>query len=143
METSGLDHVVLSVSDVQRSHRFYQDILGFEVNCTPDDYANRIYAGSCTFMVGAVEITLISHDQTPTADRFSEFRIGLDHLSFKAPDETALHTLADRLQQAGVETNGVETYMPSGKHYVVFRDPDNIQLEYWLTTPDQHIQREE
>jgi len=33
---------------------------------------------------------------------------------------------------AGAETKGVETYEPSYKKSVTFRDPDNIQLEYWL-----------
>jgi catechol 2,3-dioxygenase-like lactoylglutathione lyase family enzyme len=64
-------------------------------------------------------------------DRFNEFRIGLDHLSFTAPDESALQSLAERLLAAGVETKGVETYH-TGNKYVAFRDPDNIQLEYWL-----------
>jgi hypothetical protein len=34
-----------------------------------------------------------------------------------------------------VETKGVELYAAAGKKYVSFRDPDNIQLEYWLDTP--------
>ena len=86
-------------------------------------------------MVGGVEISLLTHRETPPNDRFSEFRIGLDHLSFKAPDEAALHALAEKLIAAGVETKGVELYKPSGKKYVSFRDPDNIQLEYWYDTP--------
>ncbi len=48
------------------------------------------------------------------------------------PTEAALHALADKLIAAGVDTKGVEIYAPTGKRYVVFRDPDNIQLEYWL-----------
>jgi catechol 2,3-dioxygenase-like lactoylglutathione lyase family enzyme len=55
----------------------------------------------------------------------------LDHLSFTALSEAALQSLAERLQAAGVETKGVETYH-TGNRYVAFRDPDNIQLEYWL-----------
>jgi catechol 2,3-dioxygenase-like lactoylglutathione lyase family enzyme len=55
----------------------------------------------------------------------------LDHLAFTAPGEAALHSLAEHLQASGVETKGVETYH-TGNKYVAFRDPDNIQLEYWL-----------
>ena len=65
------------------------------------------------------------------ADRFNEFRIGLDHLAFSAPSEEALHAFAARLLAAGVETQGVEKYF-TGNLYVAFRDPDNIQWEYWL-----------
>ncbi|HVO72244.1 MAG TPA: VOC family protein [Aggregatilineaceae bacterium] len=130
MDTSGLDHVVLTVSDLERARAFYGDLLGFEILEEPEYGAVLLY-----FMVGGVEITLVHHSRTPPGDRFSEFRIGLDHLSFVAPDEAALRALADRLIAAGVDTRGVETYAPNGKRYVAFRDPDNIQLEYWLNQP--------
>jgi glyoxylase I family protein len=130
MDTSGLDHVVLSVSDLDRARAFYGDLLGFEIREEPEYLGGALY-----FMAGGVEITFVHHGRTPPGDRFSEFRIGLDHLSFVAPDEAALHTLADRLIAAGVDTQGVETYAPNGKRYVAFRDPDNIQLEYWLNQP--------
>jgi glyoxylase I family protein len=132
METPGLDHIDLTVSDLERSRQFYADILGFELTTTPIDYPNKLFAGSHSFMVGGVEICLIKHPDTATEDRFNEKRIGLDHLSFKAPNEEALHALAKRLKEAGVETKGVEVFEPNGKKYVSFRDPDNIQLEYWL-----------
>jgi hypothetical protein len=40
--------------------------------------------------------------------------------------------MADKLLLAGVETKGVEQFVHTGHSYVAFRDPDNIQLEYWL-----------
>ncbi len=129
MKTSGLDHVVLSVTDLERAHRFYGDLLGFEIR---EGEEPEYPAGALYFMVGGVEITLVHHPRTAPGDRFSEFRVGLDHLSFAAPDLAALHALADKLIAAGVDTKGVEVYAPTGKHYVAFRDPDNIQLEYWL-----------
>ncbi len=132
MKTTGLDHIDLSVSNLEHSRQFYADILGFEINDFPDDYANPLFAGTFSFVVGGVEIGFIQHPETTSDDRFSEFRIGLDHLSFKAPDEESLYAFAERLIQAGVDTKGVETFYPSGKQYVSFRDPDNIQLEYWL-----------
>jgi catechol 2,3-dioxygenase-like lactoylglutathione lyase family enzyme len=44
----------------------------------------------------------------------------------------ALPEVADRLVTAGVDTKGVEQFGHPGNRYVAFRDPDNIQLEYWL-----------
>lgn len=126
METPGLDHVVLTVTDKERAKAFYGDLLGFTIQ-----YEAEYLGGSYYFKVGGVEISLVQHDRTAPGDRFSEFRVGLDHLSFVAPSLEALHALADKLIAAGVETNGVETWV-NGKHYVAFRDPDNIQLEYWL-----------
>jgi glyoxylase I family protein len=132
MKTSGLDHMVLTVTDLERARRFYGDLLGFEIEGGEEP---EYPSGAFYFVVGGVEITLVHHDRIPSGDRFSEFRVGLDHLSFRAPDEAALHGLADKLIAAGVDTKGVETHAPSGKRYIVFRDPDNIQLEYWLYKP--------
>ena len=135
METSGLDHIDLTVSDLERSRQFYGDLLGFDLTALPQDYADPLFAGSYSFMVGGVEICLIKHVETSPGDRFNETRIGLDHLAFKAPNEAALHALVEKLVQAGVKTKGVELFEPSRKLSVTFRDPDNIQLEYWLDEP--------
>ena len=82
--------------------------------------------------MGDVFVYVIPSPKPIEGDRFSEFRIGLDHLSFSAPDEAALHELAEQLIDAGVDTQGVEVFELTGNKYIAFRDPDNIQLEYWL-----------
>jgi catechol 2,3-dioxygenase-like lactoylglutathione lyase family enzyme len=131
MQTSGLNHIVLSVSDLDRSRRFYGDILGFDIHRLPADFPG-IYAGSFFFAIGGVHIFFLAHGQLSPGDSFSEFRIGLDHLSFNAPSEDAMNALVNRLRAAGVKTTDVEIFEPSGAKYVMFRDPDNIQLEYWM-----------
>jgi glyoxylase I family protein len=122
METSGLNHIILTISNVAKSRTFYGDLLGF----TLVDIAD----GFC-FVTGGVAFFFFPSNHPLPNDRFNEFRIGLDHLSFAAPNETALYSLADKLMASGIETQGVELYH-TGNKYVAFRDPDNIQLEYWL-----------
>ena len=122
MKTTGLNHVILTISDVKRSSAFYRDLLGFEIQEIADGFM---------FKNGGVAFFFFPSSHPLPHDRFNEFRIGLDHLAFSAPDEQALHDLAEILQKAGVATQGVEVYH-TGNQYVAFRDPDNIQLEYWL-----------
>jgi len=122
METPGLNHIIMTIKDVQTSREFYGGLLGFETKNIVDGFF---------IVTGEVSIFFFSPRQPIPEDRFNEFRIGLDHLAFTAPNEAALYSLAERLQAAGVETKGVETYH-TGNKYVAFRDPDNIQLEYWL-----------
>jgi glyoxylase I family protein len=129
VNTPGLNHVILTVSNLEQSRAFYGDLLGFEIKDIPPEYGNL-----CYFMVGNVSIWLITHEQTPPHDRFSEFRLGLDHLAFSAPDAQALHDLVATLRAAGADTTDVKTFHDRWL-YVVFRDPDNIQLEYWLDEP--------
>lgn len=124
MDTPGLNHIILTVSDVERSRSFYADLLGFTVTVFEDH--------SFYFTSGGVMVFFYPSRQPIAGDRFSEFRIGLDHLSFTAPSREALDALAARLISAGVPTQGVEQFAPTGNWYVAFRDPDNIQLEYWL-----------
>jgi glyoxylase I family protein len=122
METSGLNHIIMTIKDVNISRAFYSDLLGFELEIIADGFFLR---------TGGVTIFFFPSSHPLPGDRFNEFRIGLDHLSFTAPSEAALQSLAERLLEAGVDTKGVETYH-TGNKYVAFRDPDNIQLEYWL-----------
>ena len=122
METSGLNHIIMTIMDVNTSRAFYGDLLGFEITEIEDGFFLR---------TGGVAIFFFPSRYPLQDDRFNEFRIGLDHLSFSAPSEDALQSLAEQLIAAGVDTKGVETYH-TGNRYVAFRDPDNIQLEYWL-----------
>ena len=117
MQTPGLNHIILTVSNTERSRAFYGDLLGFPVTMIEEDPDKSFFFPS----------------RLPTPnDRFSESRIGLDYLSFSAPSKEALQELADKLTAAGVDTKGVEQFIHTGNWYVSFRDPDNIQLEYWL-----------
>ena len=122
MKTTGLNHIILTVSNVKRSSVFYGDLLGFELHTIADGFM---------FKCGGIAFFFFPSSHPLPDDRFNEFRIGLDHLAFTASDEQALHDLADKLQKAGVATEGVEIYH-TGNQYIAFRDPDNIQLRYWL-----------
>lgn len=127
MQTPGLNHIIMTVANVERSRVFYADVLGFEVIVIEEDPDKSFF-----FSCGGVQFFFFPSRRPLPADRFSEFRVGLDHLSFTAPSREALDELAATLKAAGVETNGVEQFPHTGNWYVAFRDPDNIQLEYWL-----------
>ena len=127
MLTPGLNHIILTVSNTERSRAFYGELLGFPIIVMDGDPDK-----SFLFKCGEVQFFFFPSRQPLPNDRFSEFRIGLDHLSFTAPSQEALHELVEKLRAAGVDTNGVEQFAPTGNLYVAFRDPDNIQLEYWL-----------
>jgi catechol 2,3-dioxygenase-like lactoylglutathione lyase family enzyme len=127
MESPGLNHIILTVGDLEKSRAFYGALLDFELHNVSDEDPTKGFwftsGGTAFFMMP-------SRDPIP-GDRFSENRIGLDHIAFSAPSEAALNDLAATLIAGGVDTKGVETFS-TGNRYITFRDPDNIQLEYWL-----------
>lgn len=92
----------------------------------------------CRVAVGDARLILRSPlPGTPGGDRFSEFRIGVDHVAFAVSDREELDALIGRLRQAGVETRGIQTFTDPDepadtKEFVCFRDPDNVQVEFYM-----------
>lgn len=127
MDSPGLNHIILTVGDLEKSRAFYGALLDFELHNVSDDDPSMGF----WFTSGSIAFFMMPSREPIPGDRFSEFRIGLDHIAFSAPNEAALNELAATLIAGGVDTKGVETFS-TGNRYVAFRDPDNIQLEYWL-----------
>jgi catechol 2,3-dioxygenase-like lactoylglutathione lyase family enzyme len=76
-----------------------------------------------------IAIGLHHHDANP-GQLFHESQTGLDHISFGVADRTDLDAWAAWLDELGIEHSGViDTDNPVPYSVIVFRDPDNIQLE--------------
>jgi len=69
---------------------------------------------------------------TPGDDQFTERRIGLDHLAFGVSSGEVAR-LAKVLEDAGVPNSGVKKD-PLGPAMITFRDPDNVQWEFFENT---------
>ncbi len=95
MDTPGLNHVVITVSDLARAKAFYGELLCFPINDMPE---YKIFS----FTAGGISFWFVSHDSVPKGDRFSEFRVGLDHLSFTAPSEEALQAVQEGVRRPRV-----------------------------------------
>jgi glyoxylase I family protein len=128
----GISHVELTVADCAASAAWYQRVLGFRLMThTPEErfevYAMRHPSG--------VTVDVMTHRET-RHERFDERRVGLDHLSFQVRDRDELEVWAGHLDQSGVDHTGIIDAEFGAT--VVFRDPDNIQLELMVhPTPEQ------
>jgi len=136
--TGQIHHLRLTVTDLERSRRFYTSLLGFDVaveSPPPDDPSAaetfKILFGGVVMVRGSLLMGL--RPMAPAGDRFSPDRVGLDHLSFSVDSRADLERAVVLLDEAGV-THGVITSMPSfGIDVLSFEDPDGMQLE--LTAP--------
>jgi catechol 2,3-dioxygenase-like lactoylglutathione lyase family enzyme len=120
---SGFHHVTLNVTDLPRSRAFYAGVLGFEVDQDLPGYKLRVRVGE-----SGARLVLCPPPGPVDADRFSEYRVGLDHLSFGA-SRADLDRMADLLAAAGVRAD--LSHDPLGTAVLSFRDPDNIALEFF------------
>jgi catechol 2,3-dioxygenase-like lactoylglutathione lyase family enzyme len=121
----GVHHVILTVSDVARSTYFYEQVLG--TPAFPGDKRVRCISGG-TFLLCLQYPPAHAHPH----DRFDENRIGLDHIGFAVESRTQLEELLLVLADLAVPTAGIEFDPDGAGEYVCFRDPDNIQVEFYV-----------
>jgi len=117
----GLHHTALLCADVERTVRFYQDVLGFPLT---EMVENRDYAGSTHFFFDIGNGNLLAFFDLPGLDLgpYAEVLGGLHHMAISV-DPAHWAELRTRLGEAGVE------YAEESGTSVYFRDPDGARLE--------------
>jgi len=121
-----LTHVALTVRDLSVSVPWYEALLGGEPALDEDtdpDFHHTVY------LLGNTLLGLHQHAKPAPDERFSEFRVGLDHVAFGCADRAELERWALRLDELGIEHSEIkDRAYGSG---VSFRDPDGIALEFF------------
>lgn len=115
IKTTGIDHVVLWVNDLERAKAFYIDLLGMTVN--------HEGGGNCFLWCGNDQVALFK----TRGGAVTEGGIELNHMALKMEPESYEATKA-RLENAGVYVHG----RPGDDTCIYFDDPDGhgLQLLY-------------
>jgi catechol 2,3-dioxygenase-like lactoylglutathione lyase family enzyme len=127
---TGFGHIDLTVTDVDRSVRWWEEVMGFKLVVTDQRRGFKVCNVLHPSFFG---IGLVEHSNRGS-DRFDEHVVGLDHLALRVPDRDALEAWAKHLDALGIPHSGVQE--ENGGPLIVFRDPDNIQLELWAFDPN-------
>jgi len=121
---TGVHHVALTVRDLDVSVAWYCDLFAM----TP--VMEQPHAGGRATILRHPDtglfIGLHAHDADPGGP-FAETRTGLDHLCLSVPDRPTLQAWQQRLSDRGIPQSPIADR--SYGQVLVFRDPDNIQLE--------------
>jgi len=138
VRSTGIHHVDLVVSDLERALEFYRAVLGplgwHGVSEAPGERGETI-----RYLYGpGSSVGLREAPKGRVGAPVDRYCIGLHHLCFEVESLTALAAAADRLREHGATiTDGPREfpeYRP-GYHAVFFLDPDGLKLELVWTPP--------
>ncbi|GAA4482575.1 VOC family protein [Actinoallomurus oryzae] len=117
----GLHHAALLSSDVERTIRFYQDLLEFPLT---EIVENRDYRGSNHFFFDIGNGNLLAFFDFPGLDLgpYAEVLGGLHHVAISV-DPPTWERLRGKLDAAGVP------YQTESGTSIYLRDPDGARLE--------------
>jgi glyoxylase I family protein len=127
---TGIQHVGLTVTDVEASCAWYQRVLGLQRQFREAHHGSD--DGGYAVVLGTSDMSLnvgIDHHPANRGEHFDATRTGLDHVCFQVASVEALDMWAAHLDSEGVAHSGV--YAMDGMPIVLltFDDPDGIQLE--------------
>jgi glyoxylase I family protein len=138
IQTGDIHHLRLTVTDVERSRRFYTGVLDFEVvvESPPHDDPSaaevfKVLFGGVVMSRGTLLLGL--RPMAPPADRFDPDRVGLDHLCFGVASHDHLEQALRAMEEYGVVHGEITRLAAFGIEVLSFEDPDGVQLE--LTAP--------
>ena len=118
MQLEGIDHVAMGVRDIERSAKWYIDVLGFK------RLHEGMWNGVPTFIgKGNTGIALFPSNVEPKTSEHREIR--MLHLAFRADRKNFL-VARQELKQRGIKFEFQDHEIA---HSIYFRDPDGHQLE--------------
>ncbi len=130
MRSSGVHHVDLVVSSIERSLPFYRDLLGplgwHGLQEVEGERGETIF-----YLSGPGTSIGLREAQTRGFEPYDRYRIGLHHICFEAFSRADVEERAEWLRAQGAEIeSGPEEYgYQPGYYAVFFYDPDGLKLE--------------
>ncbi len=115
-----IHHIKLTVKNLEISKKFYESLPGFKCVANYPDFI--------MFSVGNFYLGLTTHSGKSSMESFSEFRIGLDHISFDVKSKQDLETALGFFNKNKIPHGKIDK-LSNDLLILPFRDPDNIQLE--------------
>lgn len=115
-----IHHIKLTVRDLEISKIFYESLPGFKCVANYPDFI--------MFSAGNFYLGLTSYQGKTPKNLFSEFNVGLDHFSFEVKSKQDLEGGLEFFDKNKIPHGKIEK-LSNNLLTLVFRDPDNIQLE--------------
>ncbi|HKX25004.1 MAG TPA: VOC family protein [Actinomycetota bacterium] len=131
MEVKELGHIVLYVRDLERSRRFYGEVLGWKE-------VARMGGQGAVFSSGRTHHELLLLEVGPqAAPTPAPPRVGMYHFGLKIGEtDEELRAALNELLEAGVKVNGSADHTVT--HSLYIEDPDGNEIELYIDVqPEQ------
>jgi len=129
VRSTGVHHVDLVVSSIERSLAFYTGLLGpLGFHRVSEVEGER---GETIWYIGGPGSSVGLREAQSESEPYDRYRVGLHHIAFEAQSRADVDERADwlRTQDVELESEPQEyTYSP-GYYAVFFYDPDRLKLE--------------
>ena len=129
---TGVHHVSVTVRDVEASAAWYEKVFGLTRLPITFPHHDKEDTGYAVLLLDPASSLLfgLHHNAGNDGAEFDEQKTGLDHFGFSVADRSAMDDWVAKLDELGIEHSGVRDITePIPFSTLVFRDPDNIQLE--------------
>ncbi len=128
MLLKGINHLAFITGDMEKTIRFYRDLLGMELVAGIGHDGYRHYF----FQAGSAQVAFFEYEGArPMERKFhgspTREPLGFDHVAFSVGSRDDLFGLKDKLEAAGFEVTGAVDHGTLWSIY--FFDPNNIPLE--------------
>ena len=131
-------HMAISVKDIDKSLKFYRDLLGFEVDWEKDHYSGEAFSSIAGFSEAEARIVMLKgygarvelfkyytpagkeHDPRPQCD------FGITHFALSVKN---IHQIYERLSHDGVQFNCPPRSPRPGVWATYMKAPDGVTIE--------------
>lgn len=142
INSSGVSHLRLTVTDITRSKAFYDQVFDWPVAIDNSDrvgepgmrespeefYGGTVYQTPSGQLFGLRPVA-------PAGQGFDSEHTGLDHVSFWVDSREELVAVEQRLESTGIRHGQVTDLPDSGLAILSFSDPDGVHLELTAVLP--------
>lgn len=119
-----IGHVVLSVSDIERSTKFWTEIMGFK-------FSDKNEGGMMFFRNSTDHHTVALVQATEKNELPKRGEVGFDHMALEVATVSELFKVRDFLKAKGITIFYEGRRGPGGNPGVEFYDPDGYKIEIY------------
>ena len=118
------------MTNLQRSVRFYCDVVGADLLVGPNDGTSPSFTGRMAILSLGGRVFDVCEHSGNEGERFNPVRTGLDHFALEANSVDELQAWATWLDSCGVARSAIREVADGLGKMFDFADPDGIQVEF-------------